>query len=308
MLEASPEVDLVRHLVGKRLMDSHRIEAGQKALDRMLLTLWRAGYVTLEPPPPVAGEESSSAEAAPAAEAPAYRPQLAYHTEQLPKLLQLRGVNPLYGVFVANQLGIADQAERIQAIESILEIPSSVAHFVRVPGHDILPPGPLATTRLDVQLLQLGLATPEELGAVQEAEEEQEERPERRMFAEERPRVLHLADKLKMLFDYDFPAADDVRIQPVWAAGELLEYGGDFNKYITSKRLQKQEGVIFRHLLRLILLIREFLPLCPADIDPAEWEAGLEDIADRVTSSCRDVDATSTDRALEESKFVNDVP
>ena len=52
MLDASPEVDRVRKLVGKRLMDSHHIEFGQRALVEMLLTLWRAGYVTLEPEPP----------------------------------------------------------------------------------------------------------------------------------------------------------------------------------------------------------------------------------------------------------------
>ena len=61
MLDASPEVDLIRRLVGKRLMDSGHIEAGQRDLDRMLLTLWRAGYVTLEPQPP---EEDDRAEEA----------------------------------------------------------------------------------------------------------------------------------------------------------------------------------------------------------------------------------------------------
>ena len=37
MLDASPEMDLIRSLVGKRLMDSRHIEAGQRELDRMLL-------------------------------------------------------------------------------------------------------------------------------------------------------------------------------------------------------------------------------------------------------------------------------
>ena len=53
-------------------------------------------------------------------------------------------------------------------MESVLELPGSVAHFVRVPKQDELPPGPLATLRLDPQLLQLGLATPEDfLGGFQ---------------------------------------------------------------------------------------------------------------------------------------------
>ena len=67
MLDASPEVDLIRRLVGKRLMDPGRIEAGQKELDRMLMTLWRAGYVTLEPQPPTT-EELAAVQAAAAAE------------------------------------------------------------------------------------------------------------------------------------------------------------------------------------------------------------------------------------------------
>ena len=52
MLDASPEVDIIRRLVAKRLMDPGRIEAGQRELDRALMTLWRTGYVTLEPQPP----------------------------------------------------------------------------------------------------------------------------------------------------------------------------------------------------------------------------------------------------------------
>ena len=73
--------------------------------------------------------------------------------------------------------------------------------------------------------------------------------------------MLTLADKLRRLFDYDFARRPGPAESPVWAAGELLQFSGDFNKYVTSKALQKQEGVIFRHVLRLILLVEEFLPL-----------------------------------------------
>ena len=52
LLEASPEVDLMRYLVGKRLMDQGRTEAGLRELDRMLVTLHHAGYVKLTPAPP----------------------------------------------------------------------------------------------------------------------------------------------------------------------------------------------------------------------------------------------------------------
>ena len=70
MLDASPVVELVRKLVGKRLMDSKRLEAGQRALDSMLMTLWRAGYVELVPEPPK--EEKEPTETAQTAESSAH--------------------------------------------------------------------------------------------------------------------------------------------------------------------------------------------------------------------------------------------
>ncbi len=336
MLEASPEVEKVRTLVGKRLMDERHRSAAQRALDQMLITLWRAGYVTLEPEPqqheqqeqdhqtpPSEANESEPAriklfdlqfsnvdgQPAPAQEArdkskspegpPAYKAEYAYPTEELPKLALLRGINPLYGVFLVNQLGIADRTERIQAMESALELPRSVGRFVRVPRQYDLPPGPLATTRLDEQLLRLGLATAEELA---ESAQDESDRYDRGPFAEERKWVLTLADKLKMLFDYDFPDVHDVRTHPVWAAGEVLEFGGDFNKYVTSKGLQKQEGVVFRHLLRLILLLGEFAQLCPGDATADQWRGDLTDVADRLTETCRQIDPNSTEQAIERAK------
>ncbi|HJT75581.1 MAG TPA: DEAD/DEAH box helicase, partial [Gemmataceae bacterium] len=49
LLELSPEVDKVRGVLRKRLMDEPRIRASEKALDRMLLTLAAGGFVTLDP-------------------------------------------------------------------------------------------------------------------------------------------------------------------------------------------------------------------------------------------------------------------
>lgn len=339
MLDASPEVDRIRQLVGKRLMDRARLEAGQRELDRMLLTLWRAGYVTLEPKPPAtdasddrrnasqappAGDRMSSAlpmpgranrglfgegvfgteatppspaesPSVPAEQPPPYKPVMAYPTPELARLVLFRGVNPLYGMFLVNQLGIASREERIQAMESVLDLPSSVGHFVRVPRQDRMPPGPLASQRLDELLLRLGLAVAEELTYMPDEEEDRR----RSSFDEPPKRVLTLAEKLRLLFEYEFPGAHGVRVQPVWAAGEVLEFGGDFNKYVTSKSLQKQEGIIFRHLLRFILLVGEFVQFTPPDTTEDLWRGELEDIAARLTECCRKVDPTSTQRILE---------
>jgi superfamily II DNA/RNA helicase len=306
LLDASPEVDRIRSLVGKRLMDDKQLEAGQKGLDRMLMTLWTAGYVTLEPEPPK--QDDIEEENAAIDEEPfVYRPDFAHPTDSMARLLAFRGVNPLFGVFLLNHLGIADQAERIQAIEAILEMPGSVARFVRVPKQDELPPGPLATTRLDMQLLKFGLVTLEQLGAAEEDEDEPARRRGDGVFEEEYVWVLTLAEKLRLLFDHDFPGVHDVRITPVWAAGELLAFGGDFNKFITSNRLQKQEGVIFRHLLRMILLVAEFQQLCPPDTTEDEWRDDMQDISDRIAESCRQVDPTSTDKTLEQAENVGEI-
>ncbi len=316
----------------------------------MLVTLWKAGYVTLEPEPPkeepeaatggaldngaavsprraptegwsgegqgvragqarpllraslfgkpvLSKEESAAAEAASKPNLPPpYQPDYARPTEEMQKLHLFRGIHPLYAVFLVNQLGIASRAERLQAMESVLELPKSIGPAVRVPPQKFLPPGPLATLRLDPLLLQLGIATAEELTAP----EEPEEYVPRRSYEDAPARVLTFADKLRKLFDYDFPNVRDLKTFPVWVAGELLEFGGDFNKYITSKTLQKQEGLLFRHLLRLILLLKEFVQLCPPDITLDEWRGDLLDVADRLTVMCRDVDPASTDKALEE--------
>jgi hypothetical protein len=113
---------------------------------------------------------------------------------------------------------------------------------------------------------------------------------------------LKLADKLALLFNFQYPTVTDYKVFPVWAAGEVIQFGGDFNKYVTSKRLQKQEGVIFRHLLRLILLLGELRPLVPPETTAEEWNAFLDDTAEILTRACRGVDPTSTDKMLEDAK------
>ena len=63
--------------------------------------------------------------------------------------------------------------------------------------------------------------------------------------------------------------------------------------------MAEAEALIFRHLLRLILLCGEFLQVCPKDTTLDEWNADLRDISERLTSSCRAVDPESTDKAIE---------
>ena len=315
LLKISPEVPHLRAFVRKRLMDPKRLDQAEEALDRMLLVLYAGGYVTLEPDPATFDADAASAErdATPAPElptspfakllaaedarregktdkpaaAPKYTALIATPTATLERLFLLRSVNPLYGDFLSQQLLIADRDERLQALESVLEIPTNLVRSLRVPGHGELPPGPLATGRLDPELLQRGIATAAELGGDPDAEEPWLRYP------------MTVAEKLRLLFDADVPGVTGLRTTPVWAAGELLRLGGQFSSLIGARDISKQEGIVFRHCLRLILLCGEFAQLVPADETGLIWREELEDVAARLTVSCHEVDPDSTDKFIE---------
>ena len=226
-----------------------------------------------------------------------YQAKTATPNESMSDLLLLRGVHPLYAMFLMQHLGIADRNERIMAFESVLELSRSLGKATRIPRHDELPPGPLQTTRLDSQLLKMGLATVDELGLNQD--EEDEKKP----WDDDYVPILTLPYKLQRLFQYDFPYVDDLRITPVWVVGEVLNYGEDFNKYITSNKLQKQEGMILRHLLRFVLLIDEVAELCPPDMDREQWQDEIWPIADQLEAICRKADPQNTEEWLAETKL-----
>lgn len=231
-----------------------------------------------------------------------YRPELATPTDRLEILVRMRSINPLYGDFLAGHLAIADDTERLLALESTLDLSGTVARNVRVPKLEELPPGPLAEGRLDSRLLELGLATQEELRGKPPEDEEDEPRRGGQLFDEPRVWVISIGEKLRRLFNYDFPNVHDIRTTPVHVAGEVLEFGGNFNKYIVAKGLQKQEGIIFRHLLRLILLLDEMASIPPLESTPEEWEDRFDSLIERLSACCAQVDPESTDQTLKESR------
>ncbi|KAA1262424.1 ski2-like helicase [Rubripirellula obstinata] len=228
-----------------------------------------------------------------------YRPENATPTESLSRLVHLRSIHPLLGVYIADQLAAADPNERIAVLESVLQVPGSVARYCRMPSLDDMPAGDLATMRLDPQLLQLGLATSEELGAKSGEEDEVKDRGFGRVMFEE-PRVwpLTIGEKVLRMFQHEFPRVHDVSITPVWIVGELAEFGFDFNKYVTARKLQKEEGILFRHCLRMIMLLDEMANIPPLESTVETWEDPLDELADKLTAACRKVDPQSTEETL----------
>jgi hypothetical protein len=199
-----------------------------------------------------------------------------------------RSVNPVFAMFLMDQFALADTEERLQALESVLELPRSVQRYVRVPPPDHLPPGPLARGKIDIEVVQRGLITAGDLYPPFDPD----------IPFEERRYPPALAEKLRMLFDADYPGVHGVFVQPVRVASDFLQFDCQFDKYISGRGLMKQEGLIFRHLLRLILLIGEFSQVTPPGLDGQTWRAELRDIADRMTAGCREIDPHSTESVL----------
>ncbi len=228
-------------------------------------------------------------------------PQFARGTPRLEQLMQFRSCHPLYGVFLLDHLGLADRVERIQILESILEVPGSILPLVRVPPPSELPPGPLAFHRIDPELTRRGLITQREI-------DPSSMEPEFDSFGKPiRVWPVPLGDKMRRLFENEFPGVHDLRTRSVWVVGDLIAVGGDFHKYVTTRDLTKQEGIVFRHCLRMILLCEEFSQFCPVGITEEEWKSDLSWISEILINSCREIDPESTDKALESLETQPDI-
>jgi superfamily II DNA/RNA helicase len=233
--------------------------------------------------------KASTAKAPPQPEP--YDVNTATPTSKLKQLTIFRAVHPLYGIFLMDYLGVADHDEMIQILESLLEMPGSVAKSLRVPKPDELPPGRLSTEVVDPAILTRGLATHDDLYPPADQSD---------VPFELRKYPIPLAQKMRMLFESEIDHAGGLFVTPVWAIGDLLAHGGDFDKFVRSRDLVKQEGILFKHCLRMILLCDEFAQLTPHGLAPDAWKTTLNGIAETLTSACRTVDPQSTDELLEE--------
>ena len=343
LLDAGDDLSVVRDAVSKRLLPPHLIESQQKLLTRMLVTLHDGGYIRLDPAPPGADHPDAQADdpatPAPAADllasltlgtgitdAPAppppepqdedaghetndpnprladYQPQHAHRTDKLDTLLTFRAVNPVYGAYLLEHLGLADPDEQLQIFESVLEMPNSVARRVHVPRPEILPPGPLALDVVDMGLIQRGLATHDELYPDDDPQSRDNLPGQPRRFA------VPIGEKLKMLFEAQVDCGGYNPVRAVWAAGDLLQqFNGDFVRFVSARDLGRQEGVVFRHLLRLILLTDEFRQHTPAGLLRGVWLDRLDGWASALTQSCRAVDTDSTDKMLDQARRDTDL-
>ncbi|MCA8989678.1 MAG: DUF3516 domain-containing protein, partial [Planctomycetaceae bacterium] len=331
LIRSSDDVQRLRDFVRRRMLSEPQRTRAEKELVQMLKTLWAGQFIDLIPEPPVPltkkpVDQSEEQEEPEESSAPSlgtfgallqqaisdksveksktpqkqtasstqneereYIPQKAIPKPRLEQFLQFRGINPVYACYLLDLLGKADEFEQVQLLESVLEVPGSVLRDVRVP-RDFLVSGELARTEVDQRLIESGIVPAHRIWNEPPADMED-------IFYEDYPPTI--AEKVRSIFQLDYPHVHSFRITPVWIVGDLLKFGGDFQNYVSGRDLTKQEGIIFRHLLRFVLLIQEFLPFCPEGMDATEWQTRLTFWHETISRSCREVDPVTTEKLLE---------
>jgi superfamily II DNA/RNA helicase len=265
LLTKTGTLQAVRSFLSKRFNTAERIAGFQEQVDFMINNLAGLGYLTRS-------EEGDHVTL----------------NESINRLLQFRSIDPLYGMFLIEQLAYSNFEEKLLALESVLEVPPAILRHVRPPD---LPPGPLQTQVLEPQLVQMGivLARPQAGAGDDELLEEDDYFDDQE---EELPPTF--PEMLKLLFEARLAAPEPVFVQPKWIGGGVIDAAGDFYKFVRSRELVKQEGLVLRHLLRLVILAGEFFALAE---DP-----DYQRVAETATAACHRVEPRYTDKFLQQAE------
>ena len=263
LLTRSGSLAEVREFLSKRFNTAAKLEKFQNQTDYMTDNLARFGYLTKS-------EDGDHVTI----------------NDTIHELTVFRSVDPLYGAFLTDQLRRGDLEEKTQALESVLSIPPAMGRATRL--RDDLEPGPLQREVLEPTLLQMGIALPHPEGGILLPDHD----AGADYWAEEEvQRSMTVPEMLKALFDAKLAMPEDVRVQPKRVAGGIFEFDCDFYKYVRERNLSKNEGVVLRHLLRLVILAGEFLERSGGDPE-------YERIGELATRVCQQVDPRYTDRFL----------
>ena len=203
-------------------------------------------------------------------------------------MLAFRSVDPLYGSFLSRKLNRSNFDEKLLALESALQIPPTIERHVRIP--EDLPRGPLQEHELEPEMIAMGRVLSNADGKLIGVRDEDE--PEDYLMEPEEKRPPTFPEMLMIVFESKLAVPDRFFVQPKWIAGAAFQLDHDFYKLVISRNLIKQEGLILRHLLRLVILAGEFHTIT----EDLEYEA----IGERVTRICHQVDPRYTDRFLAE--------
>ncbi|MCK4341473.1 MAG: DEAD/DEAH box helicase [Phycisphaerae bacterium] len=264
----------VREFISKRFTGVERIEKFQKQLDFMLANMQGLGYITLS-------EDGDHVTL----------------DESIYRLLNYRSVDPLFGDFLAEQLTRSNFDEKILALEAVLEVPPPILRHCRIP--EDMPKGPLQEQILEPLLISMGVKLAEDFA--REREEQEAERGGRRWLdpweretEEEKEYPPTFPKMLKIAFEAKLTEPEPALVQPKWIAGDAFARDGEFFKCVKALNLIKQEGIVLRHLLRLVILAGEFY-LRTEDPD-------YQRLGELTTKTCTRVDEKYTQRFLSEAQ------
>ncbi|MEK6676038.1 MAG: helicase, partial [Planctomycetota bacterium] len=262
----------IRVFLGKRFNTPDRIKGFQEQLNHMVGNLQALGYLTR-------AENEDQVNPSPG----------------LHSLLEFRSIDPLFGEFLVKQLARSDATEKLQALEAVLLVPPAIERLVKPP--DTLLPGPLQTLVLEPTLIQLGLMS---AGGLMGSDKEDEEQEDDYWAEGKNDRPMTLPDMLRLLFESSLASPEPVAVQPKWIAGGVFEVVDDFYKFVRNRDLLKNEGLILRHLLRLVIVTAEFATRSGGDPD-------YTIIGERVTQICQRVDKRYTEHFLAAEKEKHEV-
>ena len=246
----------VREFLEKRFTSAEKIEKFQQQLDFMLENLAGLGYLT--------------------------RAEDGDHItldQSIYRLPAYRSIDPLYGEFLATELARGSFDEKLMALESVLEAPYRI---IPRGSLDDIAPGPLQKDVIEPLLIQMGVT----IAQPAPRDDDKYDDP----WAEEEERPPTFPEMLALVFESRLPAPEPIRVQPKWIAGGAFEADCDFFKFVRSRNLIKQEGLVLRHLLRLVILAGEF--------SERTGDPDYERMAELATQTCQRVDANYTERFL----------
>ena len=256
LLARLPDLRRVREFLGSRFNSEDRLKGFLDQLDHMLGNLEACGYLRVD-------RDQDRVEL----------------DESVARLESFRSIDPLYGSYLARELATASFDEKLFALESVLSVPPRIVRLAGLPDWEA---GPLQTNVLEPHMIAMGVAL-----AQPEPEAEQDDfNP----WKEEEDRPPNFPEMLKLAFESSLTTPEDTYVQTKWLAGGIIDSQDDFHAFVSSRSLQKNEGVIYRHLLRLVILTGEFRQLTE---DP-----DYELLGERVTAACQQVDPNYTERFL----------
>lgn len=202
-------------------------------------------------------------------------------------LLDFRGVNPLFGHWLSQRLKIATLGEKLNVLESLVPVPKNQSG----PWFDFD----------EEERGPLDALCREEIGAHLKKEEDrlmaegafEGKEPDMVRQQHFEPVPPFLAGKLLWLFNTLIPAREDIRLQSKEVARNIALRGHGFFDFIEANHMATQEGGVYRYLLRLVLLARQFGKLAGAD-DP-ELAKDYHEIEYAILSALEPIDPSYID-------------